>query len=162
MQAAKDSFYMAMSTRLAALDASCTAVLGGAQRAAVAVCENERIELGGKLEGVFWLRWGAAQPLFADHASAYFAMELTVEYGSSGTAAENGMDRGRKLAAFDEKLVALLQPQSTALMDYTQSPAAALGGVIFWGLPRFDEPRQEGAVCWHSAAVKVYFHPEAE
>ena len=59
MQAAKDSFYMTLRSRLAEVNPQRTAVIGGVTRPAIMVVENERAGEDTEMNDVFALRWGA-------------------------------------------------------------------------------------------------------
>ena len=63
MQSAKDSFYVALRDRLAALNPQRTVFLNGVTRPAVIVVENEYITAAGPLPEAFYLGWGTAQPV---------------------------------------------------------------------------------------------------
>ena len=61
MQFTKDSFYMALQQRLAALNPQRTITLSGATRPAVVVAENELVIPIVPLPEAFYIEWGAAQ-----------------------------------------------------------------------------------------------------
>src|SRR3954452_19633103 len=99
MQFAKDSFYMALRERLAALNPSRTVTLNGATRPAVIVAENEMVTPVEPLPDAFYLEWGPAKTV-ARHAGALalMQMECVISHHTFGTCA-TAVDRGRTLTA---------------------------------------------------------------
>jgi len=161
MQIAKDSVLMALQSRLAALDATRTATIGGVTRPAVAAIENEQAQADASQPGVFFLRWGASQATLIAMQSAH-EMELRIDYYVLGSDGAGGYDRGRQLGALDELLGRMLWPRSTAMMDYTQATPTAIGGVAMWTPPVFEATREEGGGLRRRATVKVYYFAEAK
>src|SRR5438046_2570039 len=70
MQSAKDSLYVALRDRLAALDPARVVFLdgAGASRPAVIVCENEPVTAAPQLPSAFYLSWGAVAAVPASSA----------------------------------------------------------------------------------------------
>ena len=63
MQFAKDSFYVALRDRLAALNPARVVYLDGANRPAMIVAENQMPGSLVPFDNAFYLRWGAARVL---------------------------------------------------------------------------------------------------
>src|SRR5215472_12045933 len=93
MQNAKDSFYISLRNRLAALNPERTVMLRGAVRPGILVEEAEA-PLNQPPGDVFVLRW---QGLGADVelASTLVAQECEIVYQTCGHQAFGGLDRGR-------------------------------------------------------------------
>src|SRR5260370_38152982 len=111
MQNAKDSFYMALRNRLAALNPERTILVRGAVRPGIVVEEAEApfAQLPGDVYVVRWLGMGVD----VDLASSLVAQECGILYGTCGGQAFGGLDRGRAWRVVDTELVALLQPFDT-------------------------------------------------
>jgi len=173
MQFTKDSFYMAMQQRLAALNPQRTVTLNGATRPAVIVAENELVIPVVPLPDAFYLEWGAAQVTPRQTGSrALMEMECVISYHTFGTV-ESGVDRGRTLGELDMELLGICEPQHTEKRDYTQSASVDLGTEIVWTTPVFgkvsgsDTPTTEelprgtqGVRLERSVSLKVLFFPE--
>jgi hypothetical protein len=139
MQFAKDSFYMALRERLAALSPNRTVTLNGATRPAVIVAENELVIPVEPLTDAFYLEWGAARVVERQAGNhALMQMACLISYHTLGTC-ESGVDRGRTLTALDLELMSICQPQRTSKRDFTQSPSAYLGTNVFWSGLDLDE-----------------------
>ena len=158
MQAAKDSFYMTLRSRLAEVNPQRIAVIGGVTRPAIMVVENERVGEDAEMNDAFALRWGA--PSAAEAGGALQAMTCTVSFQTEGTEQAAGTDRGRGLATMDHELEQISQPPSADKMDYTQTPPVALGTTVFWSAPVFAGAELDGAVIHRKATMIVYFIPE--
>jgi len=188
MQSAKDSFYVALRDRLAALNPQRTVTVNGVTRPAVLVVENESITAAGPLPEAFYLGWGNAQPVAAtlNGQPPLLALECTVSYWTGGSAEMQGVDRGRTLAQLDYELLTICTPPSTPMCDYTQTPPAPLGANVLWTLPQLRLKTQPQLVSaspqWavmgeqllasppdsvpvirleRAATLTVYFYPEA-
>jgi hypothetical protein len=138
MQFAKDSFYVALRDRLAAINPSRTVYLDGALRPAVVVAENEQITAGGPLPNVFYLAWGGARAVAAWEQARrpMLALDCTVSYWTAGTPDQQGVDRGRLKAALDSEFLRMCSPRWVRKRDYTQSPPTDLGSAIYWTRPQ--------------------------
>jgi hypothetical protein len=165
MQFAKDSFYMALQSRLAALNPLRTVTLNGAQRPAIIVVENEYPNAAQRWPHAFYLEWGAAKALDGG-GTPLVLMTCSIVYYASGTL-QSGIDRGRTLGELDAELLSICRPAHTEKRDYSQSPSADLGTGVFWTLPQFDVPallagegKQHPAVLQRRAQVMVGFFPE--
>ncbi|HTS37800.1 MAG TPA: hypothetical protein VMH04_19150 [Candidatus Solibacter sp.] len=145
MQFAKDSFFLALQSRLAGLDPGRTITLNGATVPGIVVVENLPPSSAEPQPNAFYIEWGAAQ-VVAGHArnAALMSMECVISYYTLGSVASM-VDRGRMLGQMDEELLAICQPPNTEKIDYSQSPSADLGTKVFWSQPVFEE-KQKTAV----------------
>jgi len=135
MQNAKDSFYMALRTRLAVVNPERTCLIRGAVRPGILVEEAEApfSQLPGD---VFVLRWTA---LGADMnlPSTMAAAQCEILYATCGTQSFGGLDRGRALSQMDEELLAIVQPFHTPKCNYESTPPAPMLTQVFWDEPAF-------------------------
>jgi len=188
MQSAKDSFYVALRDRLATLNPQRTVFLDGVTRPAVIVVENEYITAAGPLPEAFYLGWGTAQPVgpMRNGQPPLVGLECTISYWTGGSAANQGVDRGRVLAQLDSELLAICSPPSVTQCDYTQTPPANLGSNVLWTLPELrmktQTQLQGTAPTWtvmgdqlvgspsdsvpvirleRAASLTIFFYPEA-
>lgn len=154
MQNAKDSFYVALRTRLAALNPARTVLLRGALRPGILVEEAEApfAQLPSDVFVLRWLGFAADTGL----ASTLAAEECEIVYQTSGTQNFGGLDRGRALAAMDGELLAILQPFTTAKLNYATQPPAALGTNVFWDEPIFAPVSTQRDRLTRSARLLVY------
>src|SRR5579863_7954094 len=97
MQNAKDSFYMALRNRLAALNPERTILIRGAVRPGIVVEEAEApfAQLPGDVFVVRWLGMGVD----VDLATSLVAQECEILYATCGSQSFGGLDRGRALSA---------------------------------------------------------------
>ena len=135
MQNAKDSFYMALRTRLTAINPERTILLRGAVRPGILVEEAEA-PFSQLPNDVFVLRW-LGLGVDMDLGSTMAAEECEIVYQTCGTQSFGGLDRGRALSEMDEELVAMLQPFYTPKLNYTATPPAAMLTQVFWDEPGF-------------------------
>jgi hypothetical protein len=177
MQFAKDSFYMALRERLAALNPARTVAVNGTTRPGILVAENEAVNGAEPSAETFYIYWGGARmaKLHAEGEQRLMALESMIAYRTAGSG-PTGVDRGRKLAELDEELLAICRPGWTAKRDYTQSPAAELGTNVMWNAPELGEtePVGEAPSSWRKtrvvsgaklqrvASLSIYFFAEAE
>ena len=158
MQNAKDSFYMALRTRLAAINPDRTILLRGALRPGILVEEAEApyAQLPNDVFVLRWLGMGVEVNLPATMA----AEECEVIYQTCGTEAFGGLDRGRQLSGMDEELVAMLQPFQTPKMNYAVQPAAAMLTQVFWDEPVFAPVVVLRDRLTRTAKIVVYSYQE--
>src|SRR5580692_10975482 len=124
MQNAKDSFYMALRSRLVSINPERTIMLRGAVRPGILVEEAEA-PFSQLPADVFILRWlGLGTDVNLD--AAMVAEECEVVYQTCGCQSFGGLDRGRSLSAMDEELLKMLQPFSTPKLCFTATPPAAM------------------------------------
>jgi hypothetical protein len=135
MQNAKDTFYVALRNRLAALNPARTMTLRAVSRPGILVQDAEA-PMPQPLLDAFTLNWAG---LAADLQMPAILAQLTceIQYATAGTQANAGLDRGRALAEMDYELLTILYPYSAQKMNYAQTPAAALETMVFWSEPEF-------------------------
>lgn len=135
MQNAKDSFYMALRTRLATVNPGRTIMLRGALRPGILVEEAEA-PLAQLPNDVFVLRWlGMSADM--DLASTMTAEECEILYQTCGSQSFGGLDRGRALSAMDEELLTMIKPFFTPKLNYVYQPPAPMLTQVFWDEPGF-------------------------
>ena len=158
MQNAKDSFYMALRTRLTAINPERTILLRGAVRPGILVEEAEA-PFSQLPSDVFVLRWlGLGVDLDLD--STMVAAECEILYQSCGTQGFGGLDRGRTLSAMDEELAAMLKPSFTPKLNYTSAPPVAMRTQVFWDEPGFGPIVAQRDRIGRTAKVTVYSYQE--
>jgi len=158
MQNAKDSFYMALRARLAAINPERTVLLRGAVRPGILVEEAEA-PFSQLPNDVFVLRW-LGLGVDTDLGSTMTAEECEILYQTCGTQSFGGLDRGRSLSEMDKELVAMLQPFYTPKLNYTATPAAAMLTQVFWDEPGFGPIMVQRDQLSRSAKVMVYSYQE--
>jgi hypothetical protein len=159
MQNAKDSFYVALRTRLVAINPERTILLRGAVRPGIVVEEAEA-PFAQLPTDVFVLRWlglGVDEGL----ASTMVAEECEVLYSTLGTQSFGGLDRGRALSEMDEELMGMLTPFWTPKLNYSATPAAAMLTNVFWDEPVFGAVTVLRDRLSRVARVVVYSYQEA-
>jgi len=165
MQNAKDTFYLTLQSRLAALNPARVLVLRGQLRPAVLVDENEA-PTEQVPPGVFRLAWST---LALDRTGALplATLQCEIRYATDGTAASAGMDRGRLLAAMDAELASALatEPHTAPKLDCTATdsgaPPAAMATRIFWSAPIFAPVKVTRERLERTATVHVFAYQEA-
>ena len=159
MQNAKDSFYMALRNRLAALNPERTITLRGAIRPGILVEEAEA-PFNQLPNDVFIVRWlGVGGDV--DQASTLVAEECEIIYNTCGCQSFGGLDRGRALTQMDAELLGILQPFSTPKVSYSAQPPASLLTQVFWDEPVFSPAITQRDRLTRSAKVMVYSYQEA-
>ncbi len=173
MQPTKDTFYISLRDRLAAINPSRQVSLNGVMRPAIVVAENEAVIPVKPLADTFYIEWGAVQAVPQQSGDrAIFSLECLISYHTFGTV-ESGVDRGRSLAELDTELITICQPATSSKLDYTQNPPAGLGTSIVWNRPQLgkvvgsEAPKNEalprgtaGIRLERTASLKVFFFPE--
>ena len=158
MQNAKDSFYMALRTRLTVINPERTILLRGAVRPGILVEEAEA-PLSPLPSDVFVLRWtGFAADM--DLASTMAVEQCEIVYQTCGTQSFGGLDRGRALSEMDEELMAMLQSFSTPKLNYSATPPAAMLTQVFWDEPSFGPMTVNRDLLGRSTSVLVYSYQE--
>lgn len=165
MQNAKDTFYVTLCTRIAALNPERTVVVRGVTRPGVLVSENELVSAV-ELPDIFRLEWTALR-VDANGALPLAAMRCEIRYCTDGGAMRGGMDRGRLVATMDAELVSALgtRPHSAAKMNYAVTAQggspSAMATKIFWGDVVFSDLTTEGERLERVATVEVFSYQEA-
>lgn len=162
MQRAKDTFYIALRDRIAALNPARTAVVRGVVRPAVLVEENE-LAVDYPPLNAFRLRW---TEIAADSEGVLplVRMQCEIRYATAGTEGNAGMDRGRLMAAMDAELATALaqSPQNAVKTDYAAPSGSQSGDSnVFWGDVQFASLQTTGEQLERMASVDVYSYQEA-
>jgi hypothetical protein len=135
MENAKDTFYVALRNRLAALHPNRVIILRGVQRPGILMEEAEAV-VPQMPADVFVLRWTELE-LDGQLPSALAQMTCEIHYTTAGRQTNAGLDRGRALEEMDAELLSILSPNCAPKMNYTQTPTVAMGTNVFWGMPQF-------------------------
>ena len=158
MQNAKDSFYMALRTRITAINPQRTVLVRGTVRPGILVEEAEA-PFSQFPNDVFILRW-LGLGLDAELPSAMVTAECELFYQTCGTQAFGGLDRGRMLSQMDSELAAMLAPYSTPKVTYSTTPPATMLTQVFWDEPVIAPIVVQRDRLVRSAKVKVYSYQE--
>lgn len=156
MQNLKDSFYLALRDRLALRNPDRKVVIGGVERPAIVVAENELVAAASPLLEVFHLNWSKATAVTGDEPAPLVKVVCSVSYASEGTDVMNFQDRGRILAAMDAELFDICRPGRTEIEDPAQNPPFAPGTTLFWSLPELGEVESEGRRLSRTATVEMF------
>jgi hypothetical protein len=158
MQNAKDSFYMALRTRLTTINPERTMLQRGAVRPGILVEEAEA-PFSQLPNDVFVLRWlGLGVDL--DLGAAMTAEECEILYQTCGTQTFGGLDRGRALSAMDAELIAMIEPFFTPKLNYSATPPAPMLTKVFWDEPGFTPVSVQRDRLGRSAKITVYSYQE--
>jgi hypothetical protein len=160
MQFAKDSFYMALRTRLSTINPERTVLIRGALRPGILVEEAEA-PFSQFPNDVYVLRWPGAG-VEIDLASTLIALECEISYQTTGTQAFGGLDRGRLLSQMDMELIKMFEPFRTPKLDYSSAPPVAMLTQVFWEEPVLGPLVAQGDKLCRSAKVRVYSYREEE
>jgi hypothetical protein len=167
MQNARDTFYVTLRDRLAAVNPARTMVLRGVTRPGVLVEENE-LAFATVPANVFCLRWTGLS-VNAQGALSLVTMSCEIQYATDGDAGNGGMDRGRLLAGMDAELMVAVSatPQSVVKMNYVGAAGGsglapvAMGTNVFWGDAVFGAVVVKGERLERVATVAVFCYQEA-
>jgi hypothetical protein len=166
MQAAKDSFFRALQSRLAVVNPNRTILINGVTRPAIIAAENQPFPPPKLFFNTFYIHWIAAPVVrgFSGTVAPRYEQIAQIEYFVSGTASLERpfADRGRLMAALDRELLAILYPGFTPKLDYSSSPPQPLGSVLHWSwTPDLRTVAdQEGSVLRRLATINVSFYLE--
>ncbi|HEX4037888.1 MAG TPA: hypothetical protein VHX37_07500 [Acidobacteriaceae bacterium] len=135
MQNAKDTLYITLRSRLAALNPARTLALRSVVRPGIFVQDAEAPMPQLPLDA-FALSWTG---FAADFQLPAILAQMTceIQYATAGTQANAGLDRGRALEEMDYEVLKLLYPYSAQKVNYTQNPAVAMETMVFWSEPEF-------------------------
>lgn len=158
MQNAKDSFYMALRTRLVTVNPERTCLIRGAVRPGILVEEAEA-PFPQLPTDVFVLRW-TALGADLDLGSTMAAAQCEILYSTCGTQSFGGLDRGRAMSEMDEEVLAILQPFHTPKLNYAATPPAAMLTQVFWDEAAFAPLVTLRDRLSRMAAVMVYSYQE--
>jgi hypothetical protein len=165
MQNAKDTFYVVLCDRIAALNPQRTIVVRGVARPGVVVAENELVSAV-ELPDIFRLQWTELR-VDANGPMPLVAMRCEIRYCSDGSAMNGGMDRGHVLAGMDAELASALgtAPQYATKMNYLATAqggaATAMATNIFWGDVVFSNLTTENERLGRVATVEIFSYQEA-
>lgn len=160
MQFTKDSFYLALRDRLAALDPERKIVVDGIERPAILVAENEPRNAAPPLPNAYYLAWDPPRivPGSENAARPLMMMECRASY-RAGNLTAGAVDRGRALSALDSALLWLLTPPRTAKLDTSKTPPAPTGTYVFWGSVEFGDGADG---LGRTATLPVFFFAEEQ
>jgi len=158
MQNAKDSFYVALRTRLVTVNPNRTILLRGTVRPGILVEEAEA-PFSQLPSDVFVLRW-VGFGVDANLESTMAAEECEIAYQTCGTQSFGGLDRGRALSAMDEELMAMIAPFYTPKLNYISQPPTAMLTQVFWDEPGFGPVATQRDRLSRVAKVVVYSYQE--
>ncbi|MGH9596993.1 MAG: hypothetical protein ACRD3K_09370 [Edaphobacter sp.] len=167
MQNARDTFYVTLRDRLAAVNPARTMVLRGVTRPGVLVEENE-LASAYQPVNAFCLRWTGLS-VDAQGSLPLVTMVCEIRYATDGDSGNGGMDRGRLLSAMDGELAvaASMAPQNTPKMSYAAGaggsggPPATMATNVFWGDVSFGASAVNGERLERVATVEVFSYQEA-
>jgi hypothetical protein len=158
MQNAKDSFYMALRSRLAMTNPQRTVLVRGALRPGILVEEAEG-PFSQLPTDVFILRW-LGLGFETDLDSMLVAEECEIVYQTCGSGSFGGLDRGRFMTAMDRELMNMVQPCCTPKLCFTATPPASLKTQVFWDDPIFSPVVTQKDRLSRSAKIMVYSYQE--
>ena len=158
MQNAKDSFYMALRSRLAVINPERTIMLRGSVRPGILVEEAEA-PFGQLPTDVFILRW-LGLGVDPDLDSMLVAEECEVVYQTCGSGSFGGLDRGRSMTEMDTELMNMVQPFYAPKLCFTAAPPAAMLTQVFWDEPSFSPVVTQRDRLSRSAKIVVYSYQE--
>jgi len=167
MQAAKDSFFRALQSRLAAVNPARTITVDGTVRPAILVVENEPYPPPKLFFNAFYIHWLGAPVVrpFRRTATPRYELLAQLEYFVQGTASLQRpfADRGRLMAQLDGELFAILFPGFTEKLDHSIAPPQQLGSVLNWQWsPDLRTASDgDGSILRRFATVNVSFYTEA-
>ena len=154
MQNAKDSFYLALRSRLAELNPARQVTIAGVQRPGVLVAENETFNTLMPTD-VFVLRWEgtAVNP---NLPAALESQVCTIAYCTSGVAANGFTDRGRAMTEMDAELAAMLVPPQTQKMSVGSQMTVPFATEVFWSAGVFGDVTISGTRLTREVKVQVF------
>ncbi len=164
MTNAKDTFYLMLRDRLAALNPVRTFGLRGVTRPGILVEENE-LATDRVIPDIFRLRWTGVS-LNTDTPLPLATLTCAIHYETAGSSGSGGMDRGRLLAQMDSELSSALTatPHSVLKRSYAQSGSntapIAMGTNIFWGAATFSSATTTSERVARVATVELFAYQE--
>jgi hypothetical protein len=167
MQNARDTFYVTLRDRLAAVNPARTMVLRGVMRPGVLVEENELASASMPVNA-FCLQWTGLS-VDTQGALPLVTMVCEIRYATDGDSGNGGMDRGRLLSGMDAELVAALSagPHRTTKMNYVGAAGGsglapvAMATNVFWNDAAFGAAVANGERLERVATVEVFSYQEA-
>jgi hypothetical protein len=167
MQNARDTFYVTLRDRLAAVNPARTMVLRGVTRPGVLVEENELVSAYQPVDA-FCLHW-TGLGVDAKGALPLVTTVCEIRYATDGDSGNGGMDRGRLLSAMDGELAAAVStaPQNVPKMNYVAAAGGsglapvAMATNVFWGDAVFGAAVVSGERLERVTTVQVFSYQEA-
>ncbi|MBS1822551.1 MAG: hypothetical protein JST61_11355 [Acidobacteria bacterium] len=161
MQNAKDTFYITLRDRIAALNPARTVLVRGQLRPALLVEENE-LSSTFSHDDTFVLRWADTKIDAQQDALPLVAQRCEIRYATQGSSGNGGMDRGRLLSAMDSELAAALNaaPQRATKISYAGA-ATPMQTSIFWGDIALSPMQTAEGRPGRMATVNVFSYQEA-
>lgn len=158
MQNAKDTFYISLRSRLAAVNPARIMTLRSVVRPGILVAEAESPTPQPPLDA-FSLSWTTLSRDM-EFPVPLARMICEIQYATAGTQNNAGLDRGRALAAMDAEVLKILYPYSAQKVDYTQNPPVALNTLVFWSNPEFGPAATVRDRLSRTAKVTVFAFQE--
>jgi hypothetical protein len=160
---AKDTFYLMLRDRIAALNSARTMGLRGVIRPGVLVEENE-LATADVVPNVFRLRWTALQ-IDTQGPLPLATMACEIRYTTDGDSANGGMDRGRLLTQMDAELSSALRttPHHIVKTNYATSFGVApvvMATNVFWSDASFGPTVVAAERLERLATVEVFCYQE--
>lgn len=161
---AKDTFYLMLRDRIAALNPARTMSLRGVIRPRVLVEENE-LATTDVVPDIFRLRWTALQ-IDPQGPLPLATMTCEIRYTTSGDAGNGGMDRGRLLAQMDAELSSALRatPHHILKTNYATGFGVApitMATHVFWSDVAFTPTVATAERLERVATIEVFCYEEA-
>jgi hypothetical protein len=170
MQNIKDTFYIALRDRLAALNPTRVVNIAGVVRPAVVVAENEVADAAssspsskpssaigpsaiGPQADTFYIHWLGVREL---HDQGLVELDCEISYFVEGSPELAYQDRGRALAKSDDELLAITFSASTPLKDFSEATPVELGTNIFWTRPELGPIKVDGRRLARVAKLRVF------
>ena len=165
MQAAKDSFFRALQSRLMTVNPARSIRVDGVARPAILVVENEAYPPPKLHFNTFYVQWLGVSAIrgFARTLAPRYEQIAQVEYFVQGTAPlpRPFADRGRLMAQLDRELIEILFPGYTEKLDYNVTPPQSLGSLLLWHWAPDLRTIVEGGFLRRVTTVNVSFCLEA-
>jgi hypothetical protein len=156
---ARDTFYITLRDRIAALNPARTLILRGVQRPGVLVEENELASTDLVLD-VFALRW-TALAINTQSPLPLASMSCEIHYATAGNASNGGMDRGRLLAQMDAELSNAVRTAPGHVIKQNFTTGGAMATYIFWSDVTFAPTITAAEQLQRTATVDVFSYQEA-
>jgi hypothetical protein len=162
MQNAKDTFYIMLRDRIAALNPARTVVIRNTTRPGVLVEENE-LATAAELPDAYRLRWVGSK-INAPGPMPLVTLQCEIRYATDGNSGNGGMDRGRLLNAMDAELASAVgaAPQTATKLNYAATIPAHMSTNIFWGDVIFGNLTVNNERIERTATVDVFSYQEPD
>ncbi len=158
MQNAKDTFYVALRTRLSSVNPARTMTLRAVTRPGILVNDAEP-PMAQPLLDAFALSWTGMQ-VDLELPTILTQMTCEIQYSTAGTTVNAGLDRGRALQQMDCEVLEFLYPYSAQKMNFTTLPAAPMETMVFWSDPEFGPATAQRDRLSRTVKVTVFAFQE--